>query len=80
MSVREGLADMAEEAAEARAVARAQIEAITEALQHLSLSRLSLPHELRSMLDEAHTTLHLERDRWERRLHWLEIRRVGGAA
>ncbi len=78
MSVREGLATLAEEAGEARAEARAQIEALTEALQHLSLARLSLPHDLRSTLDEAHTTLHLERDRWERRLHWLEIRQVGG--
>lgn len=68
VSVREGLADLAEEAAEARAVARAQIEAITEALQHLSLARLSLPHDLRSTLDEADTKLRVERERWERRL------------
>lgn len=66
---------------ESRAEARAQIEAITEALQHLSLARLSLPHDLRGSLDEAHTTLHLERDRWERRLHRLEeeqARRIAG--
>ena len=80
MSAREGLADLAKEAAEARAEARAQIEAITEALQHLSLARLSLPHYLRSTLDEPDTKLRAARERWEWQL-WLgeeRARRIAG--
>ena len=96
MSAREGLADLAKEAprarcvvcghghgqdaAEARAEARAQIEAITEALQHMSLARLSLPHDLRSTLDEPDTKLRAARERWEWQL-WLgeeRARRIAG--
>lgn len=72
------MADMAE--------AWSQIEAITEALQHLSLARLSLPHDLRSTLDEPDTKLRAARERWERRLRLDEAianlhagLRVGGA-
>lgn len=69
------------EAAEARAVARLQVEAITEALQHLSLARLSLPHDLRGALDEADTKLRAERERWEHRLRLNEQQslRIWGA-